>query len=175
MPLRYVDPNIEYGRWYRALERFGRSRAGGFMARHLFWHIDPWMYRATGGRYPSILGGLTSAPLISTGAKSGQPRQHQLAYFHDGSDVIVIASFMGEAKHPQWYHNLKAHPECRLGDENFVAEEVTDSDEYERLYALAEHVCINYSDYRAKTAAVGRRIPVFRLKPVAVRAHADRR
>jgi hypothetical protein len=33
------------------------------------------------------------------------------------------------------------------------------------LYALAERVCVNYSDYRARAAAVGRRIPVFRLQP----------
>ena len=109
------------------------------MARHLFWHIDPWLYRVTRGRYPAILGGLSSAPLISTGAKSGQPREHQLAYFHDGSDAILVASYLGEPKNPQWYHNLKAHPPCQLGDENFVAVEVTDPDDYERLYALAEH------------------------------------
>jgi deazaflavin-dependent oxidoreductase (nitroreductase family) len=104
--------------------------------------------------------------LISTGAKSGQPREHQLAYFHDGSDAILVASYLGEPKNPQWYHNLKAHPECQLGDEDFIAAEVTEPDEYERLYALAEHVCVNYGDYRVKAAAVGRRIPVFRLKPV---------
>jgi deazaflavin-dependent oxidoreductase (nitroreductase family) len=166
MPLHYVDPTKEYGRWYRALERFGRSRASGFIARHLLWHIDPWLHRATGGRYPAILGGLSSAPLISTGAKSGQPREHQLAYFHDGSDAILVASYLGEPKNPQWYHNLKAHPQCQLGDEDFIAAEVTEPDEYERLYALAEHVCVNYGDYRVKAAAVGRRIPVFRLKPV---------
>lgn len=165
MPLHYVDPTREYGRWYRALERFGRSRAGGFVARHFFWHIDPWLYRATGGRYPAIMGGICAAPLISTGAKSGRPREHQLAYFHDGSDAIVVASYLGEPRNPQWYYNLKAHPACRFGDEDFVAVEVTDPDDYERLYALAEHVCVNYGDYRLKARALGRQIPVFRLKP----------
>jgi deazaflavin-dependent oxidoreductase (nitroreductase family) len=165
MPLHYVDPTQEYGRWYRALERFGRSRAGGFVGRHLFWHIDPWLYRATGGRYPAIMGGICAAPLISTGAKSGQPREHQLAYFHDGPDAIVVASYLGEPRNPQWYYNLKAHPACRFGDEEFVAVEVTDPDDYERLYALAEHVCVNYGDYRVKARVLGRRIPIFRLKP----------
>ncbi|SOX55618.1 nitroreductase family deazaflavin-dependent oxidoreductase [Mycobacterium ahvazicum] len=170
MALRYVDPSVEYDRWYRVLERFGRSRAGGFMARHLFWHIDPWLYRATRGRYPAILGGISAAPLISTGAKSGQPREHQLAYFHDGSDAIVVASYLGEPRNPAWFYNLKAHPGCRFGDQDFVAVEVTDPDDYERLYALAEHVCVNYADYRIKAAALGRRIPVFRLKPVEAAA-----
>ena len=59
---------------------------------------------------------------------------------------------------------MKAHPECQLGDEKFVATEVTDPDEYARLYGLAEQVYAGYGDYRVKTAAIGRRIPLFRLK-----------
>ena len=46
-----------------------------------------------------------------------------------------------------------------------MATEVTDPDEYVRLYALAEKVYAGYGDYRAKTASVGRQIPIFRLKP----------
>ena len=42
---------------------------------------------------------------------------------------------------------------------------VTDADEYARLYALAERVYAGYGDYRAKTAPIGREIPIFRLKP----------
>ena len=90
----------------------------------------------------------------------------QLAYFHHGPDPILIASNHGGPSHPQWYYNLKAHPECQLGDEKFVATEVTDPDEYERLYGLAEQVYAGYGDYRVKTAAIGHQIPVFRLKPV---------
>jgi len=164
MPLHYVDPNKERGRWYTVLESFGRSRIGQFVSRHLLFRIDPWLYRATGGRYPRILGSMAGAPLMTTGAKSGQPREVQVTYFHDGTDPILIASYGGGPKNPQWYFNLKAHPECQLGDEKFVATEVTDPDEYARLYGLAEQVFAGYGDYRVKTAAIGRHIPVFRLK-----------
>jgi len=165
MPLHYVDPNKKRGRLYRAFVRFGRSRPGQAYARHIGPRTDPWLYRATGGRYPSALGTIATAPLMTTGAKSDQPREVQLTYFHDGSDPILIASNYGGPKHPQWYHNLIAHPECQFGDETFVATEVTDSDEYARLYGLAEQVYVGYGDYRAKTAPIGRQIPVFRLKP----------
>ncbi|MGH2371408.1 MAG: nitroreductase/quinone reductase family protein [Mycobacterium sp.] len=165
MPLHYVDPHKKRGRVYRTLERFGRSRAGQFIARHVSPRIDGWLYRATGGRYPWILGAAATAPLISTGAKSGQPREVQLTYFHDGRDPILMASNYGGPKHPQWYHNLKGHPECEFGGESFVATEVTDPDEYTRLYGLAEHVYAGYGDYRAKTEPIGRQIPLFRLKP----------
>ncbi len=165
MPLHYVDPNKKRGRVYQADVRFGRSRAGQFLARHVSPRVDPWLYRATSGRYPASLPVVASAPLMTTGAKTGLPRVVQLAYFHDDRDPILIASNYGGPKHPKWYYNLKAHPECQLGDERFVAAEVTDPEEYARLYGLAEQIYAGYSDYRAKTAPIGRQIPLFRLNP----------
>lgn len=164
MPLRYVDPHKKHGRWYTALESFGRSRPGQWYAHHVGPRIDTWLYRATGGRWLSILGGVSTAPLMTTGAKSGQTRVHQITYFHDGPDPIVTASNYGGPKHPQWYYNLKANPECELGGEKFRATEVTDLDDYARVYGLAEQVYAGWSDYRLKTEPIGRHIPVFRLK-----------
>ena len=165
MPLPYVDPNEKRGRWYQATTRFASSRPGQFLARHVNPRIDPWLYRATGGRYPSCLGTIPTAPLTATGAKSGQPREVELTYFHDGSDPILIASNYRGPKHPQWYYNLKAHPECEFGGERFMATQVTDPDEYARLYALARQIYAGYGDCRTKAAAAGRQIPVIRLAP----------
>lgn len=165
MPLRYIDPNRKRGWIYKADMRFGQTRAGQFLGRHIYRRIDPWLYRKTGGRYPTALPLIPSAPLVTTGAKTGLPREVQLAYFHDGSDAIVIASNHGGATHPHWYYNLQANPECRLGGDAFVAVEVTEPSEHARLYALAEQIYAGYGDYRVKTAAIGRRIPIFRLKP----------
>jgi len=78
---------------------------------------------------------------------------------------VLAISMGGAPMHPQWYYNLKAHPECELGDEKFLASEITDPDEYARVYGLAEQVYAGWSDYRLKTDPIGRRIPVFRLKP----------
>ena len=163
VPPRYVDPHKMRGPLYRANVRFGRSRAGQFIARHIARHTDPYLFRLTGGRVN--MGAIINAPLISTGAKSGEPREAQLTYFHDGPDVILLASNYGGSKHTQWYYNLKAHPECEFGGANFSAALVTDADEYARLFELAERVYAGYGDYRAKTAPVGREIPMFRLRP----------
>ena len=46
-----------------------------------------------------------------------------------------------------------------------MATEVTDPDEYARLYGLDVQVYAGWADYRLKTDVIGRRIPVFRLKP----------
>ena len=161
MPLRYVDPNKKRGLFYRANVRFGRTRAGQFLGREFSPRVDPWVARLTNGRG---FGPVVNAQLTTTGAKSGQKRRLFVAYFHDGGDPIVIASNYGGTKHPQWYYNLNAHPECELGGERFLATQVTDPDEYARLFELAQKVFSGYADYQARTAAVGRRIPVFRLK-----------
>src|SRR5271167_634949 len=128
-PLRYVDPNENCGPIYKANVRFGRTRAGIFLGRHVAPRVDRWVSRLTDGRGFGAIG-----------AKSSQPRQVQLSYFHDGRDPILIASNRAEPKHPQWYFNLKAHAECKFGGECFVATEVTDPDEYTRLFALAVKV-----------------------------------
>lgn len=164
MRLRYVDPHKKRGSTYAAMVRFGRSRVGQWFVRHVAARIDPWMYRITGGRFSSTLGTIVTAPLKTTGARSGQLREAQVTYFHDGRDVIAVASNYGGAKHPHWYYNLIAHPECELGGERFSASEVTDPDEYARLFALAEQVYAGWRDYRAMTTWSGRRIPVFRLE-----------
>jgi deazaflavin-dependent oxidoreductase (nitroreductase family) len=133
MPLNYVDPRQKRGPLYRAIVRIFRTRLGVAFSLRILSRIDPWLYRATGGRYPRIFGGPSTAPLMTAGAKSGLPREVELTYFHDGPDPILIASYGGGPKHPQWYYNLKANPECQLGDEKFVATQVTDPDEYARL------------------------------------------
>jgi deazaflavin-dependent oxidoreductase (nitroreductase family) len=166
MPLRYVDPHKKRGTTYAAMVRFGRSGAGQWFVRHVAALVDPWLYRVTGGRFATTLGTIVTAPLKTTGAKSGQPREVQITYFHDGLDVIAVASNYGGATHPHWYYNLVAHPECELGDERFVANEVIDPDEYARLFALAEQVYAGWRDYHTKTVSIGRRIPILRLRPL---------
>lgn len=164
MPVEHVDPNQGRSLIYRASVRFARTRVGRRWGMHVAPRIDPWLYRVTNGRYPVVMGMVLNAPLLTTGAKSGLPRLVHVVYFHDGPDPIVIASYGGEPKNPQWYYNLKANPECQFGGENFTATEITEPGEYARLYTLAERVYAGFGDYRAKMAGTGgRRIPVFRL------------
>lgn len=165
MPLRYVDPTRPPSPAARALNKVARSRVGQFIAQQLASQTDPWLGRISNGRLSWGMFNVPSATLKTTGAKTGQARQSQIAYFHNGCDVIVVASNYGGDKHPSWYHNLLAHPDCELGDEPFHAVEVTDPEEYEHLFGLAERYYAGFADYRARTAQIGRRIPVIRLSP----------
>src|SRR5580658_7696987 len=87
-------------------------------------------------------GGFAGAPVVllhTTGARSGQPRVNPLVSLpRDDGTLYVFASKAGAPTHPDWYHNLVAHPEVQveLGDDTFsaTASEVT-GDERDRIYA----------------------------------------
>ncbi|WP_445163114.1 nitroreductase/quinone reductase family protein [Mycobacterium sp. Dal123C01] len=165
MPLPIVDPTRHSTAFRRALTRFARSEPGKFLAQRVAAKTDPWLTRVSGGKVSWGMFAIPSATLTTTGAKSGQPRQAQISYFHDGRDAIAVASNFGGNSHPSWYYNLLAHPECELGGDNFLAAEVADPVEHARLYGLAERSYPGYSDYRAATEAIGRHIPILRLAP----------
>ncbi|OBK18520.1 nitroreductase [Mycobacterium asiaticum] len=166
MPLPYVDPERRTSALARLGGVFARSRAGQLFAKYVAAKTDPLLSRVFRNRlnWGSLVA--PSATLTMSGAKTGESRQAQVAYFHQGPDVILVASNFGSDRNPQWYHNLKANPACDLGGEHFEAAEVTDGSEYQRLFRLAERSYGGYRDYRGKTAAEGRRIPIFRLCPV---------
>jgi deazaflavin-dependent oxidoreductase (nitroreductase family) len=131
-------------------------------------YADPLLHRLTRGRF-GVRMGMPFASMTTTGARSGQPRTAAVLYFTDGQDVILIASNWGRARHPAWYHNLKANPLASLarGERSgtYCANEVTDEAERERLFGLADSVYPGYADYRARAANIGRRIPLMRLSP----------
>jgi len=165
MSLPYVDPTRRSTAAARAYAKLLRTPVGQFLIKNVAAKTDPWLERVSNGGVSWGAGMIPTATLKTTGAKSGQPREAQIVYFHDGRDAIAIASNYGGEKDPQWYRNLVAHPECELGGEAFLAAEVTDPAEHARLYALAEQLYVGYTDYRAKTSQVGRHIPILRLTP----------
>src|SRR5690349_19757964 len=95
------------------------------------------------------------APLIQ--ATSGRVRLNIAIHFTDGGDVMLIASNYGGGRHPAWYHNLVAHPECELhiGRRGgaFMAREVH-GPERDRLYALAaEHLAKVFALHEMRSGA----------------------
>lgn len=107
------------------------------------------------------------APLIlltTRGAKSGQPRVYPLMSVPDRDHYIAVASKGGAPQHPQWYHNLLAHPDVmvEVGTETFAARaRLLTGDEREIAFAKAVAVFPPYGEYQKKTA---RQIPVFLLE-----------
>lgn len=162
-----VDPRARPAAWKRLLQSMVSTKPGTAIHRMLAARLDAPIMRATRGRVSFAFGALPMVVLVSTGARSGQPRETPLGYFTDDDDVILIASNYGGARHPAWYHNLRAHPECelRIGEHGgrFVAREATDADR-DRLFALASELYPGYTNYAAHTDGI-RTIRVLRLTP----------
>lgn len=101
--------------------------------------------------------------LTTTGARSGKPYTAPMMYIPDGDRLLVIASNIGAPKHPDWYHNLVAHPEVtvELGAETFNAiATVIEGVERQRLWTSIVELYPFFADHQAKTS---RQIPVIAL------------
>jgi len=75
--------------------------------------------------------------LTTVGARTGRRTTVPLGYAVDNGRVFVVASKAGAAKHPAWFHNLRANPSVtiELGDRSFQAQAVvTAGEERDRLY-----------------------------------------
>jgi deazaflavin-dependent oxidoreductase (nitroreductase family) len=162
-----VDPRARPAAWKRGMRRLVATRPGAVIHRTIAAPLDAPIMKATGGRVSFAAGVLPVVVLTSTGARSGQRRETPVSYFTDGDDVILMASNYGGARHPSWYHNLLAHPDCELhiGQRggSFVAR-AAEGAERDRLYALAVDLYQGYARYAQQTDGI-RTIGVLRLTP----------
>jgi len=160
-----VDPRARRPGWQRAIQRVVRTKPGAAVHRTIAARLDAPIMKATNGRVSLAVGAVPGVVLTTTGARSGQRREKPLVYFTDGEDVILTASNYGGARHPGWYHNLLAHPECELDlgtrGGRFMARE-TAGDDRDRLFALAADVYLGYPKYAEGT---NRTIRMLRLTP----------
>jgi len=158
----YADANL----LQRSTRWFAATRPGSWLFARTLHHADRLVYRASGGgtTFAALLSGLPVVMLTSTGAKSGRETTVPLLGFEEGDAVILIASNYGQAHHPAWLHNLRAHPRARLtvrGERREVTAEEVESPERERYLAIAAVVYPGYRRYEQRAAP--RRITVFRL------------
>jgi deazaflavin-dependent oxidoreductase (nitroreductase family) len=121
-------------------------------------------FRANGG----VVGGnFEGAPLLlltTTGAKSGQTRVNPMMYRPEGERMFVFASKAGAPTNPDWYYNLKAHPEVtvEVGAERFAARaNIIAGPERDRIYTDHAAQYPGFAEYQEKTDRV---IPVVELE-----------
>ncbi len=100
----------------RALRRFAATRPGSWLFANLLRRLDPPVYRVTRGRHTAanLVSGLPVVQLRTTGARTGVPRTVPVLGFPTSGGLAVIASNFGRAKHPGWYHNLRACPAAQV-------------------------------------------------------------
>jgi deazaflavin-dependent oxidoreductase (nitroreductase family) len=106
--------------------------------------------------------------LLSTvGRRSGQQRTTPLMFHRQDDRLLVIASNIGAAQHPDWYLNLIADPQVtvEVGDERYPATASTlDGDEHAELWEMLKQQYPFFAEHENKT---DRTIPVVALTPNA--------
>ncbi|MEM9175821.1 MAG: nitroreductase/quinone reductase family protein [Myxococcota bacterium] len=134
----------------------------------LFWKWHPRVYRFTGGRLGGRLAGLPVLLLETIGRRSHARRETALTYLPhphpDGEHFVVVASVLGEPRHPAWYLNLRADPKVavRVGRRRIaVVARDAEGEEREQIWDDLIARSPDYAQYRTRT---DRRIPVVVLE-----------
>jgi deazaflavin-dependent oxidoreductase (nitroreductase family) len=98
------------------------------------------------------------------GAKSGTTRLVPLMRVEKDGRYAIVGSKGGDAAHPSWYYNVKAHPAVSLQDGEIVVDLVArelDGEEREEWWQRSVQAYPTYAELQTKTA---RLIPVFVLE-----------
>ena len=120
-------------------------------------------FRANEGKVGGMWEGRPLLLLTTTGAKSGQRHTTPTMYLRDGDRLLIFASKRGAPTHPDWYHNLLAHPQVtvEVGTETFDAiAVVTEDAERDRLWTKGVALYPFLAVHQAKTT---RQVPVIAL------------
>ena len=120
-------------------------------------------FRRNHGRVGGYFAGAPLLLIHTIGRRTGKHRVNPLMYLKDGERYLVFASKGGADTHPDWYFNLKAHPDIQIevGDDTIDvhAEEVMGR-EHDTLYARQATLYPQFGDYQRKTKRI---IPVIVL------------
>jgi deazaflavin-dependent oxidoreductase (nitroreductase family) len=167
LPL-YIQPNHPRS-WQRLIQYLAILRPCSFALSYLLPNLDRWaLSRSHGERsLTTLLTGLPVIDLHTIGARSGLPRCTSLVAIPKDGKLVLIASNFGSQHHPDWYHNLIAHPEVqvRRGGQttSFVARQ-TSGMERQACWQQAVILYAGFEAYRRR--ARGREIPVIVLEPL---------
>ncbi|WP_018222316.1 nitroreductase family deazaflavin-dependent oxidoreductase [Salinispora pacifica] len=121
-------------------------------------------FRENNGQVGGQFAGSPLLLLHTVGARSGQPRLNPVMYQKLDHGYAVFASKAGAPSHPDWYHNLRAHPQVKaeIGTDTFdLVARVAAGDERERIWSAQKEAFPGFAEYEAKT---DRKIPVVVLE-----------
>lgn len=122
------------------------------------------LYEATNGLVGRRLVGNDMLLLTTRGRRTGDPHTVPLLYLRDGDLLLLIASYGGRDRHPEWYLNLLAEPSvtARLGDRNVALTARTATPSEREIWW--PKVVAAYGDYAAYQARTDREIPIVVLQ-----------
>jgi deazaflavin-dependent oxidoreductase (nitroreductase family) len=123
------------------------------------------IYRVSGGKLLSGFGGMPVLEVVTTGAKSGKKRAVMLTSpLKKDGQYVVVASKGGDARHPNWYHNMVAHPDVAVtikGKSGTLHARVLNQAERDEFWPQVVKAYKGYGGYQEKT---DRTIPLIVLE-----------
>jgi len=123
------------------------------------------LYRTTRGFVGRRLVDNDMCLLTTTGRRTGKHHTVPLLYLRDGDRLVVIASWGGRDRHPEWYLNLLANPTASvqvLGERWDVVAETADAPDRTVWWPRVLEAYDGYAVYESRT---DREIPVVFLNP----------
>jgi deazaflavin-dependent oxidoreductase (nitroreductase family) len=129
------------------------------------WHRS--LYRITGGVIGRRLVANDMLLLTTRGRSTGSEHTVPLLYLVDRDRLVVIASYGGRDRHPEWYLNLVADPSvtAQIGRRRLSLQARTATEDERE--AWWPRVVAAYSDYAAYQRRTNRQIPLVVLEPAA--------
>ena len=120
------------------------------------------LYESSGGTEGTLRKGFPCILVTHGGVKTGGIRKIPLIRVITDKSYVLIGSYAGSPKHPDWVHNLRACPDVEIRDGtevfNMRVREVEDNPERQRLWEISVETFPSYGEYQEMTS---RRIPVF--------------
>jgi deazaflavin-dependent oxidoreductase (nitroreductase family) len=124
------------------------------------------VFTASGGKLGGKIAGMPAVVLTTTGRKTGEKRRSMLTSpIIEGDTVVLIASYGGGPKHPQWYLNVQTNPEVEItrdGETKTMVGRTANAAERAELWPRVVAAYKGYADYQTKT---DREIPVVIFEP----------
>jgi deazaflavin-dependent oxidoreductase (nitroreductase family) len=124
-------------------------------------------FRARGGQVGGMYEGMPLLLLHHVGARTGAKRINPMTYLRTDNGYAVFGSNGAKPMHPDWYHNLRAHPRVTIevGTETVdVVARVAEGDEREHIWARQKKVNPLFAEFETGTT---RQIPVVVVEPYA--------
>lgn len=122
------------------------------------------VYRTTGGKVGHRLVHNDMLLLTTKGRKTGKAHTVPLLYLRSDDRLVVVASYGGRSKHPEWFRNLLANPQASvqiLGTYRKVEARTMTTAERSEWWPK---VVAAYSDYAVYQSNTERQIPLIWLE-----------
>lgn len=154
--------------FHRSVRGLAATNAGRVLLSSTAPRLERLVRRLTGGKisFAELASGLPTFILTTTGAKSGKQRTVAVCGIPHPDGVAVLATNYGDAKHPGWYHNLKANPTATMtidGKMRPVTARLATPDERDEIWAKGVEL---YPGYEKEQMWAGdRRFEAFVISP----------